>query len=72
MTGPPCVADVQSTDVVQLVEPIGVNHSNVELVDVLVDPELQDLEEVGGGYLSDSDDDSDGDFLFGAILMIRK
>ena len=31
--------------------------------DNLFDPELQDLEEDGGGYLSD--DDNDTDFLFG-------
>ena len=52
-------------DVVELIEPVGVNHSNVELMDTLEDPELKDLEEDGGGYLSDSDDDSDSDFLFG-------
>ena len=33
--------------------------------DKLMDPELDELEEDGGGYLSDTDDDSDSDFLFG-------
>ena len=31
----------------------------------LDDPELNDLENDGGGYLSNSDDDDDHDFLFG-------
>ena len=54
-------------DVVKLVEPvvlvdsIVVDFNNNELED----PELKDLEENGGGYLSNSDDDSDSDFLFG-------
>ena len=50
-------------DVVEFVDPVlMVCDSNN---DKLVDPELQELEENGGGYLSDTDDDSDGDFLFG-------
>ena len=36
---------------------------DVDTVD-LVDPELKELEEDGGGYLSNSDD---GDFLFGIV-----
>ena len=31
----------------------------------LDDPELNEIEECGGGYLSNSDDDSEDDFLFG-------
>ena len=50
-------------DVVEFVDPVlMVCDSNN---DKLVDPELQELEENGGGYLSDTDDDSDSDFLFG-------
>ena len=40
---------------------------DVDTVD-LVDPELKELEEDGGGYLSNSDD---GDFLFG-MMATRK
>ena len=53
-------------DEVELVDDCGdVDVVQVESVDNdnLFDPELQELEENGGGYLSDDDDD--GDFLFG-------
>lgn len=51
-------------DEINLVSPIipNIQVSVGEVDDDLVDPELQELEEDGGGYLSDSDDD---DFLFG-------
>ena len=54
-------------DVIEFVEPVGTNHRNVDQnqTDTLVDPELQDLEDNGGGYLSESGDDTDSDFLFG-------
>ena len=52
-------------DEIDLLEPlnkinaVGVGVSNKEL---LVDPELKDLEECGGGYLSNDDDDVDNLF----------
>ena len=52
--------------VVDLVDPVVIDHDGADVQDdVMVDPELQDLEENGGGYLSNTDDDSDSDFLFG-------
>ena len=42
-----------------------VDSSKTPVVDELFDPELQELEEDGGGYLSDSDGDNGIDFLFG-------
>ena len=53
-------------DVIELVHPEVVDSVVVDLEDeTILDPELQELEENGGGYLSDSDNDSDSDFLFG-------
>jgi hypothetical protein len=50
-------------DAVEFVDPVLIVCDSNK--DKLVDPELQELEENGGGYLSDTDDDSDSDFLFG-------
>ena len=53
-------------DVVEFVDPILVDSVVVDVnSDELSDPELQESEENGGGYLSDSDNDSDSGFLFG-------
>ena len=60
-------------DEVHLIDPV---KTGVEVIDNTVrsndmmcsnldDHELQELEENGGGYLSNSDSDSDSDFLFG-------
>ena len=50
--------------VVEFVDPLVIDPSN-DVDDELHDPELEEMEENGGGYLSNSDDDSDSDFLFG-------
>ena len=54
-------------DVVEFVDPLVIDSNGVDtdLVETLVDPELQELEDDGGGYLSHTDDDSDDDFLLG-------
>ena len=55
-------------DVVEFVDPILVDSAVVDVnSDELSDPELQELEENGGGYLSDNDNDSDSGFLFGDV-----
>ena len=53
-------------DEIQLVRDSSCRDRNMndELLD-LDDPELKDIEECGGGYLSNSEDDSEDDFLFG-------
>ena len=49
---------------VEFVDPIVIRSSvNDSTIDELLDPELQELEENGGGYLSNDSDDSD--FIFG-------
>ena len=54
---------VNSSDTISTVDN---NDSVVESVENdQFDPELQELEEDGGGYLSNCDSDSDSDFLFG-------
>ena len=54
-------------DVVEFVDPLVIDSNGVDtdLVETLVDPELQELEDDGSGYLSHTDDDSDDDFLLG-------
>lgn len=49
---------------VEFVDPIVIRSSvNDSTIDELLDPELQELEEDGGGYLSNDSEDSD--FIFG-------
>ena len=62
----PCLDryEITYTVVVEFVDPIVIDTSS-DVDDELHDPELEELEENGGGYLSNSDDDSDSDFLFG-------
>ena len=40
-----------------------VNELDVDECTILDDPELKELEEGGGGYLSNDDDDGDGEFM---------
>ena len=56
-------------DEVHFIDPVVVV-TDVNVIDNTIegnldDPELKELEEDGGGYLSNSDDDSGSDFLFG-------
>ena len=51
-------------DVVELVSSDSVQQTSTDIVDrELVDPELEELEENGGGYLSNDSDEND--FIFG-------
>ena len=51
--------------VVEFVDPLVIDTGGGVDDELLHDPELEELEENGGGYLSNTDDDSDSDFLFG-------
>ena len=51
--------------VVEFVDPLVIDAGGGVDDELLHDPELEELEENGGGYLSNTDDDSDSDFLFG-------